>query len=96
MSLGPKLGGLGCQAKLHREWKEGFAGALRPLACLPYPFLSPSLPLQLQASGDPGPGTFSRLSALRGQKDRLPAVPEPEEPGKKPWGSRPGLLSQKL
>lgn len=60
------------------------------------PFLSLSLPLQLQASGDLGPGTLARLSSLRGQKDGFPAVPEPEKSGEKPRGPGPGLLSQKL
>lgn len=76
--------------------KRALLGVRRPLASPWDPFLSFSLPLQLQASGDSSPGTFARLSALRGQKDRLPAVPEPEEPGKKPRGPRSGLLSQKL
>lgn len=75
-------------------------GALLPDQCaLAFsrdPFLSLSLPLQLQASGDPGPGTLARLSALRGQKDGFSAVPEPEKSGEKPRGPGPGLLSQKL
>lgn len=79
---------------LAESGKRASVGIPRPLAFPQDPFLS--LPLQLEASGDPGSGTFARLSALWRQKDGLPAVPESEEPGEKPRGPRSGLLSQKL
>ena len=37
--------------------------------------------VQLKAAGDPGPGFVPRLSTLRWETDRLPPVPQPEEPG---------------
>lgn len=75
-----------------RPARRSRAASLPPFASS----LVQPLSLQLPALSDLGAWPGARLSPLRGQKDRLFAVPEREEPSQEPWWTGTGLLPQEL